>query len=285
METAKIAAPISGNKLYQKRARYALPILVRQAKSGNIITYSDLAEELKMPNPRNLNYVLGCIGTTLENISEEWKIDIPPIQCLVVNKNTGIPGEGIGWFLTKKYNFSSLSRRQKRNLVDAKLNLIYSFSEWNKILSILNLVELKNNFKNELDSARDFIGGGESDAHKRIKKYISKNPKAIGLSIKTPNGEMECRLPSGDIIDVLFKNKKDWAAVEVKSKISNENDIIRGIFQCIKYKAILEAMQTASGLPQNARAILALESKLPEKLVALKNMLNVEVIDLIKIDV
>ncbi|MEI7126997.1 hypothetical protein WCU76_17910 [Pectobacterium versatile] len=96
---------------------------------------------------------------------------------------------------------------------------------------------------------------------------------------------MECRLPSGDIIDVLFKNKKDWAAVEVKSKISNENDIIRGIFQCIKYKAILEAMQTASGLPQNARAILALESKLPEKLVALKNMLNVEVIDLIKIDV
>ncbi|MBN3114674.1 hypothetical protein H4F46_07170 [Pectobacterium brasiliense] len=285
MKTAKVAASISGNMLYQKRAREALPILVRQAKSGNIITYSDLSEELKMPNPRNLNYVLGCIGTTLENISKEWGVEIPPIQCLVVNKQTGLPGEGIGWFLTKEYDFSSLSRRQKRNLVDAKLNLIYSFNEWNKVLSTLNIRQLKINFKNELDKAAIFIGGGESDFHKRMKEYISRNPKSVSLSAKTSNGEMEYKLPSGDTIDVLFKNKKDWIAVEVKSRISNDNDITRGIFQCIKYKAILEAMQTASGLPQNARAILALESELPEKLIALKNILNVEVIELIKIDI
>ncbi|WP_426596255.1 hypothetical protein [Pectobacterium brasiliense] len=285
METAKIAEKISGNKLYQKRARHALPILVRQAKSGNIITYSDLAEELKMPNPRNLNYVLGCIGTTLENISKEWGVEIPPIQCLVVNKGTGLPGEGIGWFLTKEYDFSSLSRRQKRNLVDAKLNLIYSFNEWNEVLSTLNLRQLKINFKNEIDKATDFIGRGESDFHKRMKEYISRTPKSVSLPVKTSNGEIEYKLPSGDTIDVLFKNKKDWIAVEVKSRISNDNDITRGIFQCIKYKAVLEAMQTASGLPQNARAILALESELPEKLIALKNILNVEVIELIKIDI
>ncbi|RZB38250.1 MAG: hypothetical protein SRB2_00596 [Desulfobacteraceae bacterium Eth-SRB2] len=56
MDTAKISAPISGNKLYQIRARKVLPILVRQAEAGTTIYYSTLAEEIGIPNPRNLNY-------------------------------------------------------------------------------------------------------------------------------------------------------------------------------------------------------------------------------------
>ncbi len=72
METAKIAAPLIGDKLYQQRARKALPILVRQASVRKSIFYSDLADELKMPNARNLNYVLGSIGQALNNLSEKW---------------------------------------------------------------------------------------------------------------------------------------------------------------------------------------------------------------------
>jgi len=36
--------------------------------------------------------------------------------------------------------------------------------------------------------------------------------------------------------------------------------------------AVLEAQQAAEGLPQSARAILALEAKLPSKFQALKNI-------------
>ena len=61
METAKIAEPLIGDKPYQQQARKALPILVRQASVRKSIFYSDLADELKMPNARNLNYVLGSI--------------------------------------------------------------------------------------------------------------------------------------------------------------------------------------------------------------------------------
>ena len=82
MDIAKIAAPISGDKLYQTRARKVLPILVRQAEAGATIYYSSLAEEIGIPNPRNLNYVLGSIGTTMENLSKVWKTKVPPIQCL-----------------------------------------------------------------------------------------------------------------------------------------------------------------------------------------------------------
>ncbi len=65
MNTAQISEPLIGDKLYQKRARLTLPLLVRQAKAEEPITYENLASELGMPNPRNLNYVLGSIGKAL----------------------------------------------------------------------------------------------------------------------------------------------------------------------------------------------------------------------------
>ena len=48
---------------------------------------------------------------------------------------------------------------------------------------------------------------------------------------------------------------------------------------CMKYRAVLEAQQAAGGRPQSARAILALEAKLPSKFLALKNILGIELID------
>lgn len=99
MDTAKTAGTLFGPKLYQMRAQKALPVLVRQAIAHKPIYYIDLAEELYMPNPRNLNYVLGCIGETLQDLSIEWNELVPPITCLVISLSTGLPGKGIGLFL------------------------------------------------------------------------------------------------------------------------------------------------------------------------------------------
>lgn len=71
MAAAQKVAPIWGNKLYQQRARMALPILIRQAESQEPILYSNLALEMGMPNPRNLDYVLGCIGQTIEYLNKK----------------------------------------------------------------------------------------------------------------------------------------------------------------------------------------------------------------------
>lgn len=139
MSTAKIAGPISGDKLYQKRARAAFPLLVRQAQAGVPIYYSDLAEELEMSNARNLNYVLGSIGRSLELLPKEWKEKVPPIQCLVVNKSTGLPGEGIGGFLVKKEDFAALPLRQKRSIVEVALQHVFSYPRWEKVLEFFLL--------------------------------------------------------------------------------------------------------------------------------------------------
>lgn len=279
MSAATISEPIAGDKAYQVRARAALPLLVRQAEAGAPVFYSDIAEELGMPNPRNLNYVLGSIGQSLELLSKAWKSKVPPIQCLVVNKSTGLPGEGIGWFLVKKEDFSTLPLRQKRAIVEAELQHVFSYPRWREVLEVLELEPATSDFTPFVKKATAGFGGGESEEHKALKTYVAKNPKVIGLGANTPMGTTEYLLPSGDSLDVSFNGKKVWVAAEVKSCISAEGDIVRGLFQCVKYRAVMEAVLLTQSQPQNARALLVLESKLPQSLISLRNMLGVEVVE------
>lgn len=267
-----------GDQLYQKRAREAFPLLVRQAILGNTIFYSDLAKELKMPNPRNLNYVLGCIGETLKELSSDYDKPIPQIQCIVVNKTNQLPGDGIAWFISQS-DFNKFDNKKKREILKNHLRDIYAFPQWLKVLSDLGLKQpaftttrLSNKYKS----------GGESQDHKNLKEYVAKNPKLIGLPANCNNGEIEFSLPSGDSVDVMFSYKSELIAVEVKSKISDSADIQRGMFQCVKYQAVSEAMLGVEGKPQNVRSVLILESEFPQELIPMKNMLGVEVIDMVR---
>lgn len=65
----------------------------------------------------------------------------------------------------------------------------------------------------------------------------------------------------------------------MKSSISVEGDIVRGLFQCVKYRAVMEAVLLTKAERQNARALLVLESKLPQSLIPLRNMLGIEVVE------
>ena len=90
---------------------------------------------------------------------------------------------------------------------------------------------------------------------------------------------MEARVPSSGVLDVFFRNGQAHVAIEVKSALSHEADITRCIFQCVKYRAALEAQQAAGRLPRSARAILVLEAKLPPNFHAMMNILGIEVVD------
>jgi hypothetical protein len=145
-ETGEWSSTIEGDKLYLRRAREALPLLVRQAEAARTIEYNEIARELGMPNPRNLNYVLGAIGNTLGELSESRREGIPPIQCLVINKNTGLPGEGVGWFLDIPEAFKGLSRARQREIIDGKLQDIFGYTRWREVLDALGLSYVPPNF-------------------------------------------------------------------------------------------------------------------------------------------
>jgi hypothetical protein len=282
-ETGATVASIHGDKLYQERARRTLPLLVRQAEAKKTIFYSDLAEELDMPNPRNLNYVLGSIGQTLQQLSEELKNEIPPIQCIVINKSNGMPGEGIGWFLNKESysgvvpeDFKKLPKARQKEIVQAELQKVYLYDKWRDVLENLSLEPVSEDFSKILNAIRAF-GGGESEAHKKLKEYVAQNPACVGLPTSSPKGEMEYSLASGDVLDVSFCLPDQWVAAEVKSLISDKQDIVRGLFQCVKYKAVMDATQLVTKCEASVGAVLVLEGELPKDLVPLRNMLGVTV--------
>jgi len=287
METAKKALSIHGDKLYQERARRALPVLVRQAKAGEKIFYENLAEELGMPNPRNLNFPLGSIGRTLQGLGKLWKEKIPPIQCLVVNKGTGLPGEGISGFISDKSEFRKLSTRQKNALVGGVLAKVFGYGKWDSVLEALELEpalipeSVIQEVKRSASSRRG--GGGEGKEHKKLKQYIANNPQSIGLRLRGWETKTEKDLPSGDFIDVSFENKRHWIGVEVKSKTSDEGDIQRGLYQCVKYQAVMEAYSSVQHRQKDVKVILALGCKLPKRLISVRNTLGVKVVENIKV--
>lgn len=274
---------LEGDKLYIKRARIALPILVRQAKSHEKIYYSQLASEMGMPNPRNLNYVLGAIGNAIKHIEQAQKIKIPLINCLVVSKSSELPSDGITGFINKK-DFEKLPSHEKDLYFAEEFSEIFHYKQWDQVLHFLGLEPLKNDFvkiEKLKNQTKERFGGGESQYHIDFKNYIKNNPSSLGLRPSLV-GETEYILPSMDAIDVIFKDKDLFIGIEAKSRISNENDILRGVFQTIKYKALIKAEQIIHDQTPNYRVILALEGLLPNNLQGICNQLGVEVIQNIR---
>lgn len=79
-------------------------------------------------------------------------------------------------------------------------------------------------------------GGGESEAHRKLKEYVAAHPEEIGLP-KSSVSSIEFPYLSGDQVDIKFDIPGGKAAVVEIETI----DTLPGAHQCIKYRALLEA--------------------------------------------
>ena len=277
MVTATISkSAFAGDRLYQIRARRALPLLVRQARASQPIRYGDLAEELEMPNPRNLNYVLGAVGRAIQELEAEWKSRIPKLTSIVVNKYTGQPSDGIIEFLDYPDVYKSALPEVRRAMVKAAREEVYAYPHWSEVLHHWHLAAA-----GPVGSAPQPVRGGvpEGEAHRNLKTLVAAHPEVIGLGRFAKLVGIEAFLPSGDEVDVLFSSRNDLLAIEIKAHTASDAEITRGMYQCIKYAAVLRAKQRASQTQGDAQAWLVLGRSLPKSLIPLRNTLGVHVID------
>lgn len=128
----------------------------------------------------------------------------------------------------------------------------------------------------------EFGGKGEGFEHKTLKEYVARNIdrvlEAAGcLSKPTVGHEVECQLPSGDRVDVTGWSEGTIWHVEVKSKISGDADLERGLYQCIKYNAVEEASERVgqSGRSRDVTVLLVVEKDLSTALKKLARGLEV----------
>lgn len=277
-KAADIARSMFGPKPYQERARRALPLLVQYAKAGQPVPYGDLATELDMSNARNLNYVLGSVGRTLNELAEKQSKVIPRIQVIVVSKSRGLPSAGIDSF------FGNPGPKDRTRLLSDEKRAVFNFKDWDRVLSDLGLAQCSASFGDQIKSAREFGGGGgESEDHRRLKEWISEHPEILGL--RNPHlAETERKLASGDSLDVSFQTSRTWLAAEAKGIKSSEADLTRGIFQIVKYKAVMEAELKASKSQLKVSAVLVVAQKLPEDLRVLAKDLSVEFVEVVQVE-
>ena len=152
------------------------------------------------------------------------------------------------------------------------------FEIYKEILEeVRNSLSNRNNTGSQRPRARG--GTGEGYAHRTLKEHIRDNPLSVGVRLRGANAEVEKKLPSGDTVDVFFENDTTWIGAEVKSDQSSEDDIRRGLYQCVKYRAVMEAECSVRGIKRNIRVLLALGGPFPQSLLHEKTVLDIEVRD------
>jgi hypothetical protein len=225
--------------------------------------------------------VLGRLGHMLKGVEVGWAERIPQIQCLVGLKSDPkcLPDEGICEFWPE---YSQLAPVEKQVRVNWEKDQISQYgSRWNNVLAYFNVptVKLPPNLQ------RVFGAGGESVAHRELKEFVRDNPSLVDVG-NNAKCFTEFSLPSLDTVDVMFKERNRWTAVEVKSVVSDAvaGDYERGIYQVIKYKAILSAMRSDHryGVAEDVRVFLVLESNLSAQLKAIATALQLNVRENVK---
>lgn len=255
----------------------AMSMLVRAAKRHDTITYGEVANRISTSmkqkvSPRHIGSVVG----EMMNRIIEFAPKTPPINTLVVDRTTKLPGDGADWYIRRvvpNFHYKKLPNKKKRALLIPVHEAVFNFNDWDAIAR--RAFRGKFN-KNELAvdagendgkaSRLGFGGPAESTEHRRLKEYVARNPKQFGAPKGSTVGKTELRLESCDEIDVWFTNEKEQLAVEVKSRRSSDLDIQRGLFQCIKYRAILEAQLRVFDSKATVRTLLVSERKLTTKL-------------------
>lgn len=257
-----------------------LPILVRQARSQRPVTYGAVAAEVGMAHHRPVQRAAGHIGYALGELAgtRGWRRrPPPPLQALVINRQTGLPGHGVDGFMSHQFQQARTKQQRAAALMTAHAS-IYAYPFWDEVMTALDVDPASADLEALTEEAANSQGrGGEGPEHKALKEFVAANPPIAGLSAAHPPGATEWHLPSGDAVDVVFASPGRRTAVEVKSHISGRDDVARGIYQCVKYRAVLEAQSAVSETAFDVAVLLVLGGALDARTRELANAFGIPV--------
>lgn len=261
-----------------------LPVLIHWAKSGhNAHTYGDLIHAIGKSKFSGIGHALYAVQEVLNSLSKKTgNKDIPTLNSLCKNAKTMLPSEGFE-FVSPKYN--KLDEAGKRVFIEGLDSKACNYPHWDWVLDQLELKEATPFTVEQLEAIKKTClnyGVGEGEEHKTLKEYIWKHPNSLGYE-DVVLAETEHILPSGDRLDVYFElSDGSHVAIEVKPSTSPDQDITRGIFQCVKYHAVMKALRTIECKDYEIEVILVSASIFTSQNRTLANELDVEFIDKFK---
>lgn len=255
-----------------------LPVLVRWAQGAwdKPHYYSDLSAAVGHKT-NQIGNVMGTIQVILTDLGKKHNKRIPTLNALACSKSTDLPSDGFD-FVVK--NYSKLSKNSQKGEVK-KLNLDAHQYDWQWVLDALGLKPAIIFTPKDLEKIKSahHASGGEGKEHKAIKDYICAHPESVGIKHVTFS-EKEHDLFSGDSLDVYFEcGKKHHFGIEVKPSTASDADIMRGIFQCVKYKVVMDAERVVYHRNYENDTLLVIAGTMSEKNKQLAIDLSVKYIE------
>lgn len=259
----------------QELVRQIIPILVGWAKHGKTDkTYGDLIHALGYSRYSGIGDQLGNVEKVLDKLRDVTSEDIPTLNALV--QKNGIPSAGFK-FVRSFYN--SLTLPEKKSLVAGLNARAVNYTKWNWVLDQLGLQPTKIFTEKELEQLGTHYGGGEGEEHKALKKYICQHPECLNYK-DIVFADTEHPLPSGDSLDVYFElSDGTHVAIEVKPSIAPDQDICRGVFQCVKYNAVMDALRKIECKGYEIEVLLVTAGKFSSQNKVLAEELDVEYVE------
>lgn len=261
--------------LTEKRIKvlpYVLPILIRRAKEGRPITYSELADEVMQeygvdPGIGRMTWwgwPVGTIGFMVRDWGSERGLVIPPINVIVVGKISKEPGVGAD-HVAAYFKVDGINMKKNRKAyMQAAATAVYNYGKknWDRVAAAAG-ADILPVRSGKIDDAEPIPlpkippkFGPESSQHKALKRWAALHPAVFREYGRFDAGKNEEVLSSGDRLDAYFFNGRDRLAVEVKASNANDNELMRGVYQCIKYQAVMRAENVARRLAPTVSALL-----------------------------
>ncbi|MEQ1514889.1 MAG: hypothetical protein ABL931_00200 [Usitatibacteraceae bacterium] len=227
------------------------------------MTYGDIKAMLETEEDFSTIFAtrIGFVAGTLMDRLQAVDPSAPLINVLVVNQIDRQPSKGAGSYMAKRFGVPKLKEgqaKQKHPVLWEKYYrrsaaevYAYPAKQWAKLFKkafseAYTLDEIvTERAERKQGTERDGIRygrGGEGPEHRALREWVTANPGAIRKAFASARTETESDLYSGDRVDSVFYCEDRTVVVEVKSRISNEIDMRRGVYQCVKYRAVKEAM-------------------------------------------
>lgn len=261
----------------------AMEYLLPRIEANTHATYGEIAAYLEHEwnldgkiFPTHIGYVAGPLQDQINDTCGE---EVPLLNALIVRADSAQAGVGIDGYLRRRY-LDGARRKFRRDERDELLSkasqevYAYGIDRWRDVFaktfgrrpSLAQFAELLVGTERD---GQERGGPAESAEHRRLKEYVFNKPAVVGLRSQTELAKMEFPLLSGDEVDVVFiQGLKVWL-VEVKSSLSSDSDLRRGVYQCIKYAAVYKAHCYRTMPETEIVPVLVTQRPLPPELAAI----------------
>ena len=262
--------------------------LISSAEMRTTLTYGQAKERLETECDFSTIYPhrVGVVAGALIDKILEYEPSAPLLTVLLVGQDTRLPRKGVRKYLHKRFprekwlaGEDAHARYSDRwqAIIEKAVYEVYAYRRWRRLYEHLYKKDYIPDSVVKDGKERDgFRRGrrGEGENHKALRLWVKDNPEQVGKNLCVIRTETEVELLSGDRVDVVYYTERETVAIEVKSRDSNWADLRRGIYQCVKYRAVLRAQDHLREDPP-VYSLLVTEKQLPGDLNALAKKLDV----------